>query len=435
MREIWNLAIKDLRLLVRDRAGCFFTFFFPILFSIFFGTIFSGGGRAAERSLRLAIVDEDRSAGSAAFVALLKQEKNLRIEEYAQLSEAEEDVLGAKQVGYVRIPAGFGAARSAMIAGGQAKVELGIDPAKLMEAGMLKGVVTQVAFRGLSDAFTNPAAMRDQLAMGRTLIEPQLKDDAFGRSLRDLFGTLDRFNQELARRDAAATNDTPARSEGGFQFQPVAIESKDVVPPRTGPPSAYAISFPQGIIWGIMGAAAGFGVSLVSERNQGTLGRLRMTPLARWQILGGKAVACFLTTALVSVVLVLVAHLPPFNVRLASPVMTTLAVFSVSIAFVGIMMLLATIGKTEQAAGGIGWAVLMVFAMLGGAAVPLMFMPEWIQSLASISPIKWAIQALEGGIWRGWSMRQMALPVGILLGLGTAGFALGARTFDFGHRA
>lgn len=50
MRKVLALAGKDLRLLIRDRAGFFFVFFFPLLYAIFFGFIFSGGGSRATPS-------------------------------------------------------------------------------------------------------------------------------------------------------------------------------------------------------------------------------------------------------------------------------------------------------------------------------------------------------------------------------------------------
>jgi len=40
MRETIAIALKDLRLLLRDKAGFFFVFFFPLLIAIFFGTVF-----------------------------------------------------------------------------------------------------------------------------------------------------------------------------------------------------------------------------------------------------------------------------------------------------------------------------------------------------------------------------------------------------------
>ena len=46
-----------------------------------------------------------------------------------------------------------------------------------------------------------------------------------------------------------------------------------------------------------------FGISLVTERTHGTLVRLRMAPLTRAQILGGKALSCFISILFVELML------------------------------------------------------------------------------------------------------------------------------------
>jgi len=59
--------------------------------------------------------------------------------------------------------------------------------------------------------------------------------------------------------------------------------------------------------------------------------------------------------------------------------------------------------------------------------IPLFAMPPWMQTASMASPVRWAIVALEGALWRGFTPAQMLLPCGILLGLGLGGFALGTR--------
>ncbi|MCH8967221.1 MAG: ABC transporter permease, partial [Planctomycetes bacterium] len=59
MNEIFALAIKDLRLMARDRVGMIFAFGLPLIYASFFGTIFSGEGSAGTSSIKIAVVDED----------------------------------------------------------------------------------------------------------------------------------------------------------------------------------------------------------------------------------------------------------------------------------------------------------------------------------------------------------------------------------------
>ena len=69
MRGLVALTAANLRSFTRDRAALFWTFFFPVIFVILFGTIFAGGSS----DYSLGWVDEDGTPPAAmlreAFVA------------------------------------------------------------------------------------------------------------------------------------------------------------------------------------------------------------------------------------------------------------------------------------------------------------------------------------------------------------------------------
>jgi ABC-2 type transport system permease protein len=119
-----------------------------------------------------------------------------------------------------------------------------------------------------------------------------------------------------------------------------------------------------------------------------------------------------------------------FGVRPVSWPALLAAIVCVAVAFVGIIVVLASALKTEHAVGGIGPAVMMPLFLLGGAMIPLMIMPGWMLAASHISPVKWAILAFEGAIWRGFGPLEMLLPCGILLAVGVVTFVLGARVRD-----
>jgi ABC-2 type transport system permease protein len=101
---------------------------------------------------------------------------------------------------------------------------------------------------------------------------------------------------------------------------------------------------------------------------------------------------------------------------------------SAAICFVGFMMLIAGMGRTEETASGAAWSVLMPLSLLGGAMVPSFVMPHWMQSIGVISPMRWAILAIEGGIWRNFSLGEMVMPCAILISVGIICFAVGTRS-------
>lgn len=160
------------------------------------------------------------------------------------------------------------------------------------------------------------------------------------------------------------------------------------------------------------------------RRPAGPFLRLRIAPLSRGAILGAKALACFAAIVVVSTVFLGPGRFA-FGVRTGSPGLLALALAAVAFGFVGVMMLLATAGRSEQAVSSASWAVLLVMAMLGGGMVPLVALPDWMRPVGHASPVKWGILALEGAIWRGFDLREMMVPVAVLAGIGLVALSAG----------
>ncbi len=413
MRQIIALAKKDLRLMPRNKGGMFFTFAWPIVLMVLFGFAFggsaaSGGGQA---KVRVALVDEDNTGGSRQFATKLAASFELTP---MTRTEAETAVRLGQRAAYIAITPGFGQASARMFYGASKEVELGVDPARQAEAGMIEGLLMKHAAADMQKMFSDPTAsarMADQALA-------DLPDPAVAPQV----APVQRFLGEL-KTFAGATQGSGAGPGG--EWQPLKITSKAVARERRGPENAFDVTFPQGIVWGLIGCVMTFGVSLVTERTRGTLVRLRMAPLTRAQILGGKALACFITIMLVEVMLLTVAF--GFGVRPSSMGILVLGGVSSAVCFVGFMMLIASLGKTEQTASGAGWAILMPMSMLGGAMVPQFVMPQWMQTVGTISPIRWVVLAIEGGMWRQFTLSEMVLPCAILVSVGVACFAAGIR--------
>ena len=73
---------------------------------------------------------------------------------------------------------------------------------------------------------------------------------------------------------------------------------------------------------------------------------------------------------------------------------------------------------------------MLVMAMLGGASMPLYFMPDWMQTVSKFSPVRWALYSLEVAIWRGLTFAELALPYAILIAAGAGFFAIGVSMFS-----
>ena len=78
MHAIITMALKDLKLLMRDRLGAFFIFVFPVLMGIFFGVVIGGLGGNSQGSAKVAMVDQDNTEASAKFIERLGANKEHR---------------------------------------------------------------------------------------------------------------------------------------------------------------------------------------------------------------------------------------------------------------------------------------------------------------------------------------------------------------------
>lgn len=435
LRPVVALALKDLLLLVRDRGALIFTVVVPVMFALFFGTMYGGDGESG--AISLVVVDEDGTEASRAFADDLAGSASLSVTR-AERAAALDAVRRGEQAAFVVIPAGYGEQRASFLSGSPPRLELGVDPARRAEAGMLVGLLTQHAADRMGEIMNDPELLRPQVRLLQQELEEAEDMNPVRRLLfRQFFAELDGFLVDLSEPSAgegsgAGGGDAVAEGTGGFSMRPVEIVEAAVSVDDSGPPSPFAISFPQGMVWALIAVAMSFATSLVNERTLGTLVRLRMAPLGVQHILAGKAVACFVATVACLALLLAVGVLF-FGIAPRSWPLLALSIACVAVMVVGIMMLLSTFGRTERTTSNVGWAVMMAMAMLGGGMIPVFFMPEWLSSLSHLSPITWAVLALEGPLWRGFALPELLPACGILVAIGVVCFAVGVRTFKPGE--
>ncbi len=429
MNVLWAIAVKDLRLLVRDRGAAFFTFGFPLIVAVLFGYLFGGAGRGGG-DLDVGVCDEDGGPAARAFVADLEQADGITVRPYATRAEAENAVRRGDMVAGVIVPSGFQDQADNLFGGGGLKIEGLVDPRRQAEAGLIEGKLNEVAFKQMSRAFTDVSRMGPMIAKARESVA-QAADLAPDRKrlFAAFFDTLAMMTaaQQQAITPTPPSPPPPASPEAKQEFvwRPVQVTVRKVAPKDNLPQSAFEITFPQGIVWGLMGCVTGFGASMASERSGGTLMRLAAAPISGSQVLLGKALGCFLACLLVQALL-LSFGLVVFRLSVREPALLVAAMVSSSVGFVGVMMIMAALTRTEGAAQGLGRGLVIVLAMVGGGTVPLDLMPPMMQTLSYASPFKWATLSIEGAVWRGYTPLEMLFPCVVLMAIGVAGYAIGA---------
>jgi len=422
--------------MTRDWLGLFFIVGFPIMMGVFFGSMYGGIGERGSTKLDVAVVDEDGSPMSAKFVESLGNSGSVVVQKLPR-EEALDRVRRGQLVGMIGVPAGFGKTAGMMWMESPA-IELGVDPSRQAEAGMLQGLIMQAAGKIAMERFQDAASMRSLVQNSRDTIIADTKIPPEMRPLLDqMMMSLDGFMakwQEVQTVDReTAKGEEKQSSAAGNAFEIARIKTIDVTrePPKGSREAVFQqirsrwdISFPQAMLWGVLACAATFAISIVRERKQGTLLRLQAAPISRTQVLFGKAAACFL--AVIGVIIMMVALGMFLGMRPRSPVLLAGASVCVAFCFVGVMTLMSVVVKSEEAVSGAAWGANMIMAMFGGAMIPLAFMPRFMTTLSQASPVKWSILALEGAIWRGYTPFEMLLPCGVLIAVGIVCLAVGS---------
>jgi ABC-2 type transport system permease protein len=382
MRVAFTVMLKDLLLLQREPHALLFTVAFPFVFGVFFGAIYSSSANG-EASVPVAIVDLDGGEASADLLGVLRASSSLEIAAMSDAADAEHAVRRGSIAAAIIVRAGFG-----------------------------ERLASFDRSAGLSDVVT---VVVDPSRPGATVTESVLT------------GMLGRLRGErLADRLSGGAD--PSALLAAFDASHL-VQRRDITERLGRPLNAYEITFAQSMVWAMMGCAAAFAVSLVRERQTGTLVRLRLAPGGAWWGLLGKALACFVTAMVVAVGFAGLG-VAAFGVTIENAAMLAAAVAAGSACFAGVMMLLAVLARGQGSPGQLAWGVLLVLAITGGAMLPLAFMPGWLAALSVGSPVRWAILAVEGSVWREFGWLDAAGPLTLLLGVGVACFVLGGLVFS-----
>jgi ABC-2 type transport system permease protein len=415
MRASLVLALKDLRLLSRDRAAAFFTFVFPLAIALFFGYVFSG---TTAEPMRVAAFVESASPASDALVRALSEDGAFVLNRVESREDGERLVRSGTAAALVVVPASYAAGVDGMLTGAGPHLGLVVDPSRRAEGSMLVGKVHEVGFR------TVFSSMADPVQFGRAIdrMEASLKDSEFSASDKLAIRVALGRARSMA---AQSPKDAGGGSGSGMSgWKPVSVDVTELAMRPGIPANSFAISFTQGVAWALFGAVLAFGSGIAEERQRGTLVRLRVSPMSPNGILMGKALACFLTCMATEWLLVFVG-IAFFHVAVSSWLTMVVVIAVTAFGFSGLMMLLAAGFRTEGGTQGAGRAVLLVLAMVGGGTVPLVFMPPFLRAASNISPFKWAVMAAEGATWRNWGPDEMWLPLAVLAAIGAVGLTAG----------
>jgi ABC-2 type transport system permease protein len=177
----------------------------------------------------------------------------------------------------------------------------------------------------------------------------------------------------------------------------------------------------------------GFGVlGLLAEREQGTLARLKSTPVTPGSIITAKALVGFILGAVATTVL-LTAGTLLFGVSFGSPLVVAMLIVSVVTAATSMTFIVARVVRTAEQASIAQSIIAMVLGIAGGAFFPIEASGP-IAAIMDLNPVGAFIRGL-GIAAGGGGPADIAVPLAIMLGFAAVCTLVSRFVPDRGARA
>jgi ABC-2 type transport system permease protein len=165
-------------------------------------------------------------------------------------------------------------------------------------------------------------------------------------------------------------------------------------------------------------------LALLADRQVGTMSRLLAAPISPLSILLGGAFASFVL-GLVSMSVLVVATTLLQGAAWGPPALVAVLIVSAVCAAMGISLVVGSIARTPQQAGGLNAIVALSLSAIGGVFIPVSQAPEALARLSQITPHYWFLRGIDTLAAPTSGLGDIAPSVVILLAMGAVTGALG----------
>jgi ABC-2 type transport system permease protein len=159
-------------------------------------------------------------------------------------------------------------------------------------------------------------------------------------------------------------------------------------------------------------------MAITREREIGTIEQLVVTPIKPYQLILGKMLP-FAIIGMVDITLILIVAIGHFHLPFRGSV---LLLYGAAVCFLfttlGMGLLISTISNTQQQAIFVTFLILQPAIMLSGLMFPIANMPEPIQWLTYLNPLRYFLVILRGIILKGNDFMTLAPQFFLLFALG-----------------
>lgn len=211
-----------------------------------------------------------------------------------------------------------------------------------------------------------------------------------------------------------------------------------VEPPIVLGPSAFGEGFDpivyfapsMAILFAFLTLGAG-ARTLIVERREGTLARIRSTPISDRAVLAG-VTASLVVVGLVSFLVVWLVTAVVFGARWGDPLAVVVVILASVIAVAGISTLVTGLARTESQADGMSSVLGFGFALIGGGFLSPGDLPGLLDRISLITPNRWALDAFAELGAGAAGLQAVLTSVLVLAGIGLVTGAVGLRLVRLG---
>ena len=366
------LILKELRHIKRDYHLIATLVIPPTVQLVIFGLALN----PQVTDLRLGVVDECRCSISRDLVSAFTESRSFQTSvHYGSSEELSRELTAGNLDAALIIPSDFGRSRERRESG---KVQLVLDAVNSNSAGIAAGYAQRI---------------------------------------------IDSFNQRLAQEDPQVTIGIQPRSATADVTARVALLYNPGLKS-----SWFMLTGVLGILLVLNGSLVAAS-SMVKEKEIGTVEQLLMTPASASEIITAKMAPIFLLLS-ADVWLALLVGWLVFDVPIRGSVGLLYCAGALCVlAGIGLGTFLATFSKSQQQAQLMSFFVNPPIGMLSGAMTPIEAMPDWLQPLTLINPVRHFATVARGIMLKGAGIETFYLNLVALFGFAVLLVAVSAWRF------
>ena len=392
MTRLLALWKKEWLALWRDKHGLLALFVMPAAFILIMSLALQDAF-APDKPLDLgyAVADLDRSEASAALIERLSSQSSLRYQGLEASKDAAIASMRAHKHAFVLvIPPGFGDAMQRADKGFQLEKPLQLLADPTLTPGL------ELAFRDQTLAVLGAQ-----------------RANAFAERMQQRYGVLGMPEIRI--------------EDWKKQLQTLSIQGE-----QAPTPTAVQQSVPAWLVFSMFFVIVPISAVFITERQQGTLQRLRSQGVSYPLLLLGKLLPFFMVNQIQALLMLLVgSHVVPAlggsSLLLPASLLAWLALWmvasAVSLAAVCWALCVASMVRTSEQATVIGGVGNILMGAVGGIMVPQFLMPPAMRALARVSPMAWGLDGFHAVLLRHGSVREVLPYAACLLAFAAASLA------------